>query len=99
MPAIVGPTDVMTNAADRLLGLPLNHIQELAKDIIFGQLRLVVAAMDIEEINTDRDKFRASALTEANETDKKAEDVLASREKSTQNADIVIPAGNCENPC
>ena len=29
----------------------------LAKDIIFGQLRLVVATMDIEEINTDRDKF------------------------------------------
>jgi flotillin len=48
---------VMNNAADRLLGLPLNQIQELAKDIIFGQLRLVVATMDIEEINTDRDKF------------------------------------------
>jgi flotillin len=51
---------VMTNAAERLLGLPLNHIQELAKDIIFGQLRLVVATMDIEEINTDRDKFLAN---------------------------------------
>jgi flotillin len=48
---------VMNNAADRLLGLPQNQIQELAKDIIFGQLRLVVATMDIEEINTDRDKF------------------------------------------
>jgi flotillin len=48
---------IMTNAAERLLGLPLTHIQELAKDIIFGQLRLVVATMDIEEINTDRDKF------------------------------------------
>jgi len=51
---------VMTNAAERLLGLPLSHIQELAKDIIFGQLRLVVATMDIEEINTDRDKFLAN---------------------------------------
>jgi len=48
---------VMQNAAERLLGLKLNEIQELAKDIIFGQLRLVVATMDIEEINTDRDKF------------------------------------------
>ena len=48
---------VMQNAAERLLGLRLNEIQELAKDIIFGQLRLVVATMDIEEINTDRDKF------------------------------------------
>ena len=51
---------IMTNAAERLLGLPLSHIQELAKDIIFGQLRLVVATMDIEEINTDRDKFLAN---------------------------------------
>lgn len=48
---------IMQNAAERLLGLRMNEIQELAKDIIFGQLRLVVATMDIEEINTDRDKF------------------------------------------
>ena len=48
---------VMQNAAERLLGLGLEKIKELAKDIIFGQLRLVVATMDIEEINTDRDKF------------------------------------------
>nr|NQU92634.1 flotillin family protein [Bacteroidota bacterium] len=51
---------IMTNAAERLLGLQLSHIQELAKDIIFGQLRLIVATMDIEEINTDRDKFLAN---------------------------------------
>jgi flotillin len=48
---------VMQNAAERLLGLKLTEIQELAKDIIFGQLRLIIATMDIEEINTDRDKF------------------------------------------
>ena len=48
---------VMQNAAERLLGLQLGQIQELAKDIIFGQLRLIIATMDIEEINTDRDKF------------------------------------------
>ncbi len=51
---------IMNNAAERMLGLPLSAIQELAKDIIFGQLRLVVATMDIEEINTDRDKFLAN---------------------------------------
>lgn len=48
---------IMQNAAERLLGLKMNEIQELAKDIIFGQLRLVVATMEIEEINNDRDKF------------------------------------------
>ena len=55
--AISTEQGVMQNAAERLLGLRLGEIQELAKDIIFGQLRLVVATMDIEEINTDRDKF------------------------------------------
>jgi len=55
--AISTEQGVMQNAAERLLGLQLTEIQELAKDIIFGQLRLVVATMDIEEINTDRDKF------------------------------------------
>jgi flotillin len=48
---------IMPNAAERLLGLKLNEIQDLAKDIIFGQLRLIIATMDIEEINSDRDKF------------------------------------------
>ncbi len=48
---------VMQNAAERLLGLPLKEVRQLAQDIIVGQLRLVVATMDIEEINSDRDKF------------------------------------------
>ena len=48
---------IMQNAAERLLGLGQSEIQELAQEIIFGQLRLVVASMDIEEINSDRDKF------------------------------------------
>ncbi|MCL2249752.1 MAG: SPFH domain-containing protein [Oscillospiraceae bacterium] len=47
----------MQNAAERLLGLKTTEIQELARDIMFGQLRLVIATMAIEEINTDRDKF------------------------------------------
>ncbi len=51
---------VMQNAAERLLGLQRNEIQELSKDIIFGQLRLIIATMDIEEINTNRDKFLAA---------------------------------------
>ena len=48
---------VMTNAAERLLGQTQEEISNLAKDIIFGQLRLVVATMDIEEINSNRDLF------------------------------------------
>ena len=47
----------MQNAAERLLGKTHNEVRDIAKDIIFGQLRLVVATMDIEEINSNRDKF------------------------------------------
>lgn len=47
----------MINAAERLLGMQRQEIATLAKDIILGQLRLVIATMDIEEINSDRDKF------------------------------------------
>jgi flotillin len=46
---------VMENAAERLLGQNLNQIRELARDIIFGQMRVVIATMDIESINADRD--------------------------------------------
>ena len=55
--AISTEPDSMNNAAERLLGLKPEQIQELSKDILFGQLRLVIATMTIEEINSDRDKF------------------------------------------
>lgn len=61
---------IMQNAAERLLGLGQNEIQELAQEIIFGQLRLVVASMDIEEINNDRDKFLTN-ISESVETELK----------------------------
>ena len=48
---------IMQNAAERLRMLNLTQISALARDIIFGQLRLVIATMNIEEINADRDKF------------------------------------------
>lgn len=54
---------IMTNAAERLLGLGRQEIHDLTKDIIFGQLRLVVATMDIEEINSNRDKFLANVAS------------------------------------
>jgi len=48
---------VMQNAAERLLGLTLQNIQELARDIIFGQMRVVIATMSIEDINADREQL------------------------------------------
>lgn len=55
--AVSADADTMNTAAERLLGLTSEQIQELAKDMLFGQLRLVIATMTIEEINSDRDKF------------------------------------------
>jgi flotillin len=48
---------IMNNAAERLLGLHEEHIRDQSRDIILGQLRLVIATLSIEEINQDREKF------------------------------------------
>lgn len=48
---------VMTNAAERLLGLAPGDIETMAREIIFGQLRLTVASLAIEQINQDRESF------------------------------------------
>lgn len=55
--AISTKTEVLQNAAERLLGSTQQQILAQAHDIILGQLRLVIANMTIQEINTDRDKF------------------------------------------
>ncbi|MBO0700172.1 MAG: flotillin family protein, partial [Zavarzinella sp.] len=52
--------ETMQNAAIRLLGLDTDDIKQQAGDIIFGQLRQVIASMRIEDINRDRDKFLES---------------------------------------
>ncbi len=57
----IGTTpELMNNAAIRLLGLTTSEIKKQAEDIIFGQLRQVIASMAIEDINRDRDKFLSS---------------------------------------
>ena len=48
---------IMANAAERLLGFKVEDIEEMAKEIIFGQLRLTVSTLTIEQINQDRDAF------------------------------------------
>ncbi len=55
--AIDTKSEVMQNAAIRLLGLSAEEIRKQAEEIIFGQLRQVIASMGIEEINRDRDTF------------------------------------------
>ncbi|MBY0512930.1 MAG: flotillin family protein [Gemmataceae bacterium] len=55
--AIGTDPETMQNAAIRLLGLGTQEIKQQAGDIIFGQLRQVIASMRIEDINRDRDKF------------------------------------------
>ena len=55
--AIGTEPEVMQNAAIRLLGLNTQQVTHQAADIIFGQLRQVIASMRIEDINRDREKF------------------------------------------
>src|SRR5512138_2128934 len=50
----------MSTASDRILHLQQNAIEEMAKEIIFGQLRLTVASLTIEQINQDRESFLES---------------------------------------
>ncbi|GHT41157.1 flotillin [Planctomycetales bacterium] len=60
----IGTTpEQMQNAAVRLLGLTKPQIAKQAEDIIFGQLRQVIASMHIEEINRDREAFLSSITT------------------------------------
>ena len=58
--AIGNEPSLMKAAAERLLGMHKDSIRSLAHDIIMGQMRLVIANMDIEELNSDRDKFVTS---------------------------------------
>ncbi|MEY4577512.1 MAG: hypothetical protein RL701_2215 [Pseudomonadota bacterium] len=51
---------IMSNAAERLLNLGPQQIEEMAREIIFGQLRLTVASLTIEQINQDRESFLES---------------------------------------
>lgn len=59
---------VMENAAERLLHLDQAAIEAQARDVIFGQMRVVIATMPIEEINADRDKLIAN-ISEALEVE------------------------------
>lgn len=53
-------SELMNNAAVRLLDLDHKGIESMATEIIIGQLRLTVASLRIEEINQDRERFLES---------------------------------------
>ena len=52
--------EIMTNAAERVMHLKQSAIEDMAMEIIFGQLRLTVASLTIEQINQDRESFLES---------------------------------------
>ena len=58
--AIGDTEEYQQNAAARVLGLLPKEVGDLAMNIIFGQMRQVIASMRIEDINRDRDQFRAN---------------------------------------
>ncbi len=48
---------IMNNAAERLLGMNDREVTSQGRDIILGQMRLVIATLTIEQINQDRETF------------------------------------------
>ncbi len=50
-------SEIMNNAAVRMLDLDIKSVESMATEIIVGQLRLTVASLRIEEINQDRECF------------------------------------------
>jgi flotillin len=57
----VGDTDeYQRNAAARIMNLTATEISAMAANLIFGQMRQVIASMKIEDINRDRDQFRSN---------------------------------------
>lgn len=61
--AISTEPTIMQNAAERLFGSTEDQIKNTALDIIMGQLRQVIAMMDIEQINSDRATFQSNIMT------------------------------------
>lgn len=59
------PPQVFNNAVERLLGLGLPEIHQIAKDTLEGNLRGVLATLSPEEVNEDRLKFANELIEEA----------------------------------
>lgn len=57
--AISQEITVQQNAAARFLSASVNEIQGQIRTILEGEVRLIIASMSIEEINSDRDAFKA----------------------------------------
>lgn len=55
--AISTNPEIMQNAAERLLGMDTESTENLITDIVYGQMRLIIAEMTIEKLNSDRDEF------------------------------------------
>lgn len=63
--AIGTDPDRTRNAAERLLGYTEHKIEELARDILSSNLRMVVATLEAAQMQTDPDAFSAKAIQEA----------------------------------
>ncbi len=64
---IGGEQPVLDNAIERFLGSSREQIMAVAKEILEGNLRGVLATLTPEEVNQDKIKFAQSLLTEAEE--------------------------------
>ena len=69
--AISTVPEIMQNAAVRLLTMSPSEIEGQIKDVAYGQLRLIIATLTIEELVNDREKFLQACKTGIDEELKK----------------------------
>ena len=69
--AISTEAAVMANSAVRLLSMDERDIENQIRDVAYGQLRLIIADMTIEELVNNREKFLNSCKTNIEEELKK----------------------------
>lgn len=69
--AISTDPSIMQNSAIRLLSMGENEIEAQIRDVAYGQLRLIIADMTIEELVNNREKFLTSCKTNIEEELKK----------------------------
>lgn len=62
----IGTDPVRTkNAAERLLGYDERQIEEVARDLLIGNLRMVVATLEVPQMKADQEAFSSKAIQEA----------------------------------
>ena len=92
--AISTDPEVMQNAAERMLGLTMDDKQNLITDVVYGQMRMVIADMTIEELDLSVRSYnclkRAGINTVEELTNRTSEDMMKVRNLGRKSLEEVL---------